>query len=117
MKHLKSFNELNEGIIPDLFKKSDEDKIADEILKKLETSEVKSGFGRLDWLNRKKEHYLSEMVFKNNTIKVTAYKDFSIKGRRDVYEIYIDDDLLECSESKSKKIYKVMEKRYSKEDQ
>ena len=67
MKHLKRFNE---NFITDLFKKSDEDKIADEILKKLETSEVKSGFGRLDWLNRKREHYLSEMVFKNNTIQV-----------------------------------------------
>jgi len=110
MKHLKRFNE---NFITDLFKKSDEDKIAEVILKKLETSEVKSGFGRLDWLNRKRKNYLSEIVFENNTIQLTAYKDFSNKGRRDIYEIYIDDDLLECSESKSKKIYKVMEKRYS----
>ena len=111
MKHLKRFNE---NFITDLFKKSDEDKIADEILKKLETSEVKwvtnfSGLG--DYIEL--AHYLSEIVFENNTIQLTAYKDFSIKGRRDIYEIYIDDDLLECSESKSKKIYKVMEKRYS----
>ena len=109
MKHLKRFNE---NFITDLFKKSDEDKIADEILKKLETSEVKwvtnfSGLG--DYIEL--AHYLSEIVFENNTIQVRAYKVFFEDSY--VCEIYIDDDLLECSNSKSKKIYQFMEKKSS----
>jgi disulfide oxidoreductase YuzD len=111
MKHLKRFNE---NFITDLFKKSDEDKIADEILKKLETSEVK-WVTNFSGLERKKgpfsAHYLSEIVFENNTIQVRAYKVFSEDSY--VCEIYIDDDLLECSNSKSKKIYQFMEKKSS----
>lgn len=113
MKHIKRFNE---NFITDLFKKSEEDKIADEILKKLETSEVK-WVTNISGLERKKPNYLSNMVFGKNTIQVAAYKDSSPftlnKQSRDVFKIHIDDDLLECSDSKSKKIYQVMEKRCS----
>ena len=119
MKHIKGFNE---NFITDLFKKSEEDKIADEILKKLETSEVQ-WVTNISGLERKKPHYLSKMVLGKNTIQVAAYKDstaFTLNKQRrasgsltDVFEIYIDNDLLECSDSKSKKIYQVMEKKSS----
>lgn len=107
MKYLKTFNE---NFITDLFKKSDEDKIADQILKKIETSEVRWE-SNLSGLGSKEAHYLSDIVFKDVPVQVTTYNDFYPDGGA-VYKVYVDGDLLECSESKSRKIYNSMFKRY-----
>lgn len=54
-------------------------------------------------------HLISDMVFDDDIVKVTSYIDFYPDS--DVCEVYVDDDLLNCSESKSRKIYNSMKKR------